>query len=77
VIDPTIGMTPNDWAEAEARRRERHERVHNPHGRELGHRSRAILTWLVVALVIATMAAAALVALGVIALPVLEPPPAP
>jgi hypothetical protein len=41
-IDPRRGMTPNDWVEMEARRRERRERVHNPHGRELGARSRAV-----------------------------------
>ena len=40
---PPMGKTPNDWAEEEARRRERHERVHNPHGRELGANSRLAL----------------------------------
>ena len=75
MIDPTIGMTPNDWEEAEARRRERRERVHNPHGRELGPRTRAILGWLLVALVVALLAFAALAMLGVIQIPVPAPPP--
>ena len=56
---PGIGKTPDDWAEEEARRRERHERAHNPHGRSPSRTTRLVIGWafalLAVALVVATI----------------------
>lgn len=45
-FDPQRGMTPNDWAEMEARREERVQRADNPHGREISGRSRLVTAWI-------------------------------
>ena len=45
-FNPGTGMTPNDWAEQEARRAERVQRAKNPHGREMSPRSRRIAGWI-------------------------------
>lgn len=41
-FNPGTGMTPNDWAETEARRAERTQRADRPHGRDISPRSRRI-----------------------------------
>ena len=44
-FNPGTGMTPNDWAEQEARRAERVQRADRPHGREISPRPRRITGW--------------------------------
>lgn len=41
-FNPGTGMTPNDWAETEARRVERGQRADRPHGREISAASRRV-----------------------------------
>ncbi|MGH2445663.1 MAG: hypothetical protein ACRDGD_06450 [Candidatus Limnocylindria bacterium] len=64
-VDPTRGMTPNDWAEMEARREERVQRADHPHGREISGRSRRIAAWIlgVAALALAAYAVVAWIGL--------------
>jgi hypothetical protein len=70
---PGAGKTPKNWAEEEARRRESHGRTHNPHGRELGHRTRSVLGLVVATLIILMVALTVLGVLGII--DVFGPPP--
>jgi hypothetical protein len=44
-FNPNTGMTPNDWAETEARREERVQGADRPHGREMSRRSRLVVGW--------------------------------
>ncbi len=68
-FNPGTGMTPNDWAETEARRAEREQRAHRPHGREISAGSRRTVGWILVVLAAALMAYALLGWLGVLAVP--------
>ncbi len=68
-FNPGTGMTPNDWAETEARRAERAERAHRPHGREISSGSRRVVGWILVIAAVAVMAYALLGWLGIIAVP--------
>jgi hypothetical protein len=68
-FDPYGGMSPNDWAEAEARRAERHERAANPNGTEMSARSRRTAAWILGLAALALMAYALLGVLGVIEVP--------
>lgn len=63
---PEIGKTPQDWAEEEARRHERRERVHNPHGREVGRGTRVALALVISTLLVLMVMTTVLGLLGVI-----------
>ena len=69
-IDPTKGMTPNDWVEMEARRQERRQRVHRPHGRQTSRRTRLLVGWALGLAAGAAMVYALLAWLGVVPAPV-------
>jgi len=66
---PGTGMTPNDWAEQEARRAERVQRADNPHGREMSARSRRITGWILAFAALALILYAALGWLGIVGVP--------
>jgi hypothetical protein len=68
-FDPNTGMTPNDWAETEARRAERVQRADNPHGREMSSGSRRIGGWIIGILALALVLYAVLGWLGLISVP--------
>jgi cytochrome c-type biogenesis protein CcmH/NrfG len=68
-FNPGTGMTPNDWAETEARRAERTQRADRPHGREISPRSRRITGFVIAVIAVALMAYALLGWLGVVAIP--------
>ncbi len=68
-FNPGTGMTPNDWAETEARRAERAERAYRPHGREISTGSRRVVGWILAIAAVAVMAYALLGWLGIIAVP--------
>ncbi len=68
-FNPGTGMTPNDWAETEARRAERAERAAHPHGRDITPRSRRVVGWILAMAALALMGYALLGWLGVIAVP--------
>jgi hypothetical protein len=62
-------MSPNDWAEAEARRAERHERADNPNGTEMSPGSRRAAAWILGLAALALVAYALLGLLGIIEVP--------
>ncbi|MGI8658437.1 MAG: hypothetical protein ACR2K4_06690 [Candidatus Limnocylindria bacterium] len=62
-------MTPNDWAETEARRAERAGRADHPHGRDISPRSRRVVGWILAMAALALMGYALLGWLGFIAVP--------
>ena len=64
--DPFGGMTPNDWAENEARRAERQQRADNPHGSEISSGSRRTVAWVLGLAALALVAYTILGLLGVI-----------
>ena len=68
-FDPNTGMTPNDWAETEARRAERVQRADNPNGREMSRGSRRVAGWIIGLLALALVLYAVLGWLGVITVP--------
>ncbi|MBA2632766.1 MAG: hypothetical protein H0U86_07180 [Chloroflexi bacterium] len=68
-FNPGTGMTPNDWAETEARRAERVQRADNPHGREITARSRRVTAWVLGMAAIALAAYAILGWLGFVRVP--------
>jgi hypothetical protein len=68
-FNPNTGMTPNDWAETEARREERAQRAHNPYGREISPRSRRVVGWFLGMVALALIVYAVLGWLGVISIP--------
>jgi hypothetical protein len=68
-FDPNIGMTPNDWAENEARRAERVQRADSPHGREISRGSRRVVAWILGIAALALVLYAILGWLGVIVIP--------
>ena len=68
-FDPYGGMTPNDWAETEARRAERHDRADNPHGREISPGSRRVAGWVLGLAALALIVFTVLAWLGVISVP--------
>ena len=63
------GMTPNDWAETEARREERVQRADNPHGREMSAGSRRVAGWIIGLAALALVTYAVLGWLGFISVP--------
>jgi hypothetical protein len=63
------GPSPDDWAELEARRIERTQRAHNPHGRELDPRVRRGLQLTFIGIGIAIVVLAVLAIVGVIEVP--------
>jgi hypothetical protein len=65
-FDPSTGMTPNDWAELEARRAERHMRVHNPYGDAPTSRTRLIAAVVVIGGLLLLMGYGLLMLLGVV-----------
>jgi hypothetical protein len=67
-FNPGTGMTPNDWAEQEARRAERVQRADNPHGRDISGSSRRITGWILALLALALVAYTVLVYAGVISI---------
>ena len=54
--DPYGGMTPNDWAENEARSAEREQRADNPDRQEISPRSRRVTAWILGLLAMALVA---------------------
>ena len=66
MYDPQIGKSPKDWAEEEARRKERREPLDNPYGRPVSPMTRRVLGWILVALVVAMIVTTVLGLLGVI-----------
>jgi hypothetical protein len=62
-------MTPNDWAETEARRAERAERADSPYGREISPGSRRIAGWILGLAALALVVYAILGWLGIITVP--------
>ncbi|MCV0404112.1 MAG: hypothetical protein K5924_10500 [Chloroflexi bacterium] len=68
-FNPGTGMTPNDWAETEARRAERTQRADRPHGRDISPRSRRITGLILAIVAVALMAYALLGWLGVVSVP--------
>ena len=68
-FNPNTGMTPNDWAETEARRAERAERADNPHGREISGGSRRVAGWILGLAALALVVYAILGWLGIVAIP--------
>ena len=65
-FNPGTGMTPNDWAEQEARRAERAQRADRPHGREISGRSRRITGWILALAALALVLYTLLAYMGVI-----------
>jgi len=72
VYPPSIGKTPNDWAEEEARRQELREPLDDPYGTSLSRRTRRVMGWTIALALIAMMALTLLGLLGVI--DIFEPP---
>jgi hypothetical protein len=68
-FNPGTGMTPNDWAETEARRAERAERADNPYGREISGGSRRVVGWILGLAALALVVYAVLGLLGIINVP--------
>jgi len=68
-FNPGTGMTPNDWAETEARRAERAERADNPYGREISGGSRRVVGWILGVAALALVVYAVLGLLGIINVP--------
>ncbi|MGH2393907.1 MAG: hypothetical protein ACRDGH_10530 [Candidatus Limnocylindria bacterium] len=68
-FNPGTGMTPNDWAEQEARRAERVQRADRPHGREISARSRRITGWIIGLLALGLILYAAFGWLGILSIP--------
>ena len=68
-IDPVRGMTPDDWAEMEARRLERRQRVHNEHGRAPSRATRLVLGWILGLGLVAAVVYTILALVGVVPLP--------
>ena len=68
-FDPNTGMTPNDWAETEARRAERVQRADNPNGSEMSSGSRRVAGWIIGLAALALVLYAVLGWLGVITVP--------
>ena len=68
-FNPGTGMTPNDWAETEARRAERAERADNPYGREISGGSRRVVGRILGLAAVALIVYAVLGWLGVISVP--------
>jgi hypothetical protein len=68
-FNPGTGMTPNDWAETEARRAERVKRADTPYGREISGRSRRLTAWILGLAALAMIVYAVLGWLGVISVP--------
>ena len=68
-FNPNTGMTPNDWAETEARRAEREQRANNPYGREMSRRSRRVAGWIIGLVALALVLYAVLGWLGFISVP--------
>ena len=68
-FNPGTGMTPNDWAETEARREERAQRADHPHGQEISGRSRRVTGWILGLVALALVAYAILGWLGVVQVP--------
>jgi type VI protein secretion system component VasF len=68
-FNPGTGMTPNDWAETEARREERMQRADRPHGREMSGRSRRVTGWILALAALALVVYAVLGWLDVIPVP--------
>jgi type VI protein secretion system component VasF len=68
-FNPGTGMTPNDWAETEARREERMQRADRPHGREMSGRSRRVTGWILALAALALVVYAVLGWLDVISVP--------
>ena len=69
-IDPTKGMTPNDWVEMEARRMERRERIHHEHGRQTSRHTRLAIGWAFGLVVAAAVIYTLLALFGVIPAPI-------
>jgi hypothetical protein len=65
-FNPNTGMTPNDWAETEARRAERAQRADNPYGREMSGGSRRVVGWILGVAALALVAYAILALLGIV-----------
>ena len=68
-FNPNTGMTPNDWAETEARREELAQRAHNPHGREMSGSSRRVVGWILGLAALALVLYAILGWLDIVAVP--------
>jgi hypothetical protein len=68
-FNPGTGMTPNDWAETEARREERVQRADRPHGREMSAGSRRVVAWIMGIAALALVVYAVLGWLGVVGVP--------
>ena len=68
-FNPGTGMTPNDWAETEARREERAQRADNPYGREMSGRSRLIVGWILGIAALAPVTYAVLGWIGAVGVP--------
>jgi hypothetical protein len=62
-------MTPREWEENEARRRERRERADHPHGRPVSEGARTVVAAIVAILFLGLIAYAILGWLGVIPIP--------
>ena len=72
MIDPAR-LTPREWAESDARRRQRREDLQNPYGRSLSPRTRIVLGWI---LALAALAAVVASILGLGGVLDIFPPPA-
>jgi hypothetical protein len=68
-FNPGTGMTPNDWAETEARRAEREQRADNPYGREISGESRRVVGWILGLAALALVVYTILGLLGIIDVP--------
>ena len=68
-FNPGTGMTPNDWAESEARRAERVQRADSPHGREISAGSRRVTGWILGVAALALVVYAILGWLRIISVP--------
>ena len=62
-------MTPRQWEENEARRRERRQRANNPDGRQVSERAQTIVASIVAILFVGLIVYAILGWLGVIPIP--------
>ncbi len=68
-FNPGTGMTPNDWAETEARREERAQRADHPYGREISAGSRRVVGWILGLAALALIVYAILGWLDIVAVP--------
>jgi hypothetical protein len=68
-FNPGTGMTPNDWAETEARREERAQRADSPYGRQISGGSRRVVGWILGLVALALIVYAILGWLGIVAVP--------